>query len=523
MSLKVQRIEEKGDRKEPGRLDTRLLALLAGAKFLVHVLVSNRYGFFRDELYFLDCARHLDWGYVDHAPLIAVYAKISLLLGGSLPALRLLPAIAGAALVALAMLITHQLGGRRFAQGLAGLCIIAVPIHLGMHGILTMNAFEPLFWMGCTYFLIRIVQGGNSRLWIWFGALAGFGLQNKHSTLLFGFAVAMALLLSVQRREFLKPWIWFGGLIAFLIFLPNIIWQIQHGFPTVEDLRNVQSTGKNVVLDPLDFIGQQILLLHPFLLPVWFVGLISLLAGNLRRMRVLGYTYLLLLALMVILKAKNYYLSPIYPMLYAAGAVVIEGWLTRGFSWKRRQWQKTVIASYVGVMATVAIPAMLPFLSPANLLAYNRFLGISPPKTEVNHEGPLPQYFGDQFGWEQLVKKVADIYWALPPEEREQTAIFAGNYGEAGAINHFGSAYGLPEAICAHQTYYLWGPPDFNGNTFIWLQWKREWLEPLFQTVEQAGEHFHPWGMTEENRPIYLGRGLREPLPELWPGLKVWN
>ena len=162
----------KKDLNQNGRIDIGLLAVLAIAKLLIHVLVSNRYGYFRDELYFLDCARHLDWGYVDHAPLIAVYAKVSLLFGGSLPALRILPAVAGAATVCLAMIITWQLGGKRFAQALAGLCIIAVPNYLGMHGILTMNAFEPLFWMGCIYFLIRIVRSGNSRLWILFGVFA---------------------------------------------------------------------------------------------------------------------------------------------------------------------------------------------------------------------------------------------------------------------------------------------------------------------------------------------------------------
>ena len=240
-------------------------------------------------------------------------------------------------------------------------------------------------------------------------------------------------------------------------------------------------------------------------------------------MRVLGYTYLILLFVMIMLKAKSYYLAPIYPMLFAAGSVAIESWLAHWASNRERLWPKAVVISYVGIMAAIAIPAAVPFLSPTDLLAYYGFLGISPPKTEVRHEGPLPQNFGDQFGWEQLVKKVADIYWSLPPEERKQTAIFASNYGEAGAISHLGPAYGLPRAICAHQTYYLWGPPDFDGDTFIWLQWEHEWLEQLFQSVEKVGEHFHPWGMAEENRPIYLCRGLREPLQGLWPRLKIWN
>ena len=336
-------------------------------------------------------------------------------------------------------------------------------------------------------------------------------------------ALAFALLLSPQRREWLKPWIWLGGLAAFLVFLPNLVWQLQHGFPTLEDLGNVQSTGKNVILNPLEFLSQQVFLLHPLLLPFWVAGLGAFLAGNLRRMRVLGTTYLILLLTMMLLKAKNYYLAPVYPMLFAAGAVAIEDWLA-GLEFSRnRIWPKVAIVSYIGIMAAIAVPAATPVLSPENLLAYQRFLGISPPKTEVRHEGPLPQNFGDQFGWEQLAKEVADIYGSLPPGERRNTAIIASNYGEAGAINHLGPAYGLPNAICAHQTYYFWGPPDFDGDTFIWLQWEREWLEPLFESVEEVGTHFHPWGMAEENRPIFLCRGLRQPLTELWPRLKVWN
>ena len=516
-------MECSGERWQIRSLDLRVLAVLAGAKLLVHVMTSGRYGYFRDELYFLDCARHLDWGYVDHAPLVALYAKVALLLGGSLPAVRLLPAIAGAALVALTMLIARELGGGRFAQGFAGLCVLAAPIYLGVDSILSMNAFEPLFWMGSVYVLIRIVRTGDSRLWLWFGVLAGFGLENKHSTLLFGAAVVAALLLSPQRRELLKPWIWAAGGIALVIFLPNLIWQAQHGFPTLEDLENVRRSGKNVALGPLQFVGQQILILHPALFPVWFVGLMSLLVEGGRRLRVLGWSYLVLLLTMIVLKAKNYYLAPIYPMLFASGAVAVEGWLARR-EWSRDElWPKAAIATLVAVAGASVAPGILPILPPEKLVAYQRLLGIAPPKTEVHHSGPLEQRLGDQFGWEELVAEVARIYRSLPPEERAQTGIFASNYGEAGAINLFGPAHGLPRAISAHQTYYFWGPQGFDGDTIIWLQWDRESLGKECRSVEQAGEHLHPWGMAEENRPIFICRGLFSPLREMWPRLKHWN
>ena len=520
----MEQTKSGADRWAVGPLDLRLVALLAGAKLAVHLATAGRYGYFRDELYFLDCGRHLDWGYVDTAPAIAVYAKLALLLGGSLPVLRTIAALAGAARVILTMALAREMGGGRFAQALAGLCALAAPIYLGMDSILTMNGFESLFWMGCVFFVIRIVRTGNSRLWLWFGVLAGLGIENKHSMLLFGAAFVIALLLTRERRELASPWIWIGGGIALLLFLPNILWQVRHGFPTIEDLQNVKRMGKNVVLSPVAFIGQQILLLHPLLFPIWLAGLVSFLAGRGSRLRVLGWTYLVLLAVMIAAKAKNYYLAPIYPMLFASGAVAIDGWLERR-AWSRgRIWPKAAVASYVVAAGAILAPAILPFFPPEKLLAYQRWIHLAPPRTEVRHEGPLDQRLGDQFGWEELVADVARIYKSLPAEERARTGIFASNYGEAGALNLFGPEYGLPPPICAHQNHYFWGPPKVEPENLIWLQWGRRGVEDHCLSVEKAGEHFHPWGMAEENRPIYMCRGLRHTIAEYWTrDFKHWN
>jgi hypothetical protein len=499
--------------------------LIAGVavKLLLHLPGLFRYGYFRDELYFLDCARHLDWGYVDCAPLVAVYAKIALLLGGSLPALRILPMLAGAAMVALTVVLARQLGGGAFAQAIAALAILIAPVHLMIDSILSMNAFEPLFWTGCIYLLIRIIRGADPRLWLAFGAVAGFGLENKHSTFFFGAAVVVAILLTPLRRELLRPWIWLGAAVALAIFLPNLVWQWQNGFPTLIDLQNVRAIGKNVELAPIPFLLQQTLMMHPANLPVWLAGLWFLLLGRGRAFRAVGVVYLSMLAMFMLLHAKDYYLAPAYPMLLAAGGVAIEIWTAHISRDMSRVAARVGITAWLGVSGAAFVPIALPLLAPADYVSYQQRLGLAPQKAEVAHVGPLPQLWGDQFGWPELVEELAEIYGDLPEEERIRTGIFASNYGEAGAINLFGPRYELPPAICAHQTHSMWGPGDFDGDQLIWLQWPPESLERICESVAVVGQHHHKWGMAEENRPILLCRGLRRPLSELWPDLTHWN
>ncbi len=513
-----------GDAGSRAEIAGGLLVLLAGAKLLIHLLLSGRYGYFRDELYYLACGRHLDWGYVDHAPMIGGVAWLALRLGGSLHVLRAFPAVAGAVLVVLTMLITWRLGGGRFAQGLAGLAVLIVPIYLGTDSILTMNAFEPLFWMGCVYVLIRILQTGKSYLWIWFGVLAGLGLMNKHSTAFFGAAVVIGLLLTNHRKEFAKPWIWIAAAIALLIFLPNLLWEIHHNFPTLEDLRNVRATGKNIVLPPLMFVVQQILDMDPVLFPLWLAGLWSFLGGRNSKYRVLGWTFLAFFLMMMALHGKDYYVVPIYPMLFASGAVATEGVLNRWRLTQGKRRPKMALVRVILVSFAVLAPVVLPLLSPEHYLAYLRATRIPMgSKREIYDTAPLPQLFSDQFGWPELVQQVAQIYNSLPPEQRAQTGILAGNYGEAGAIDLFGPKYGLPAAMSGHQTYYFWGTHGFTGDNLITVQYGEERLKGMCNSVEFAAMHSNPWGMAHENHAIYFCRGLKRPLAEIWPTLKHWN
>ncbi len=490
-------------------------------KLLVHFLTNGAYGHFRDELYFLACGEHLDWGYVDHAPLVGLAAWFARkAFGESLFALRLLPAAAGALKVLLTGLLVREFGGSRAACALACLCVLVAPVYLVSDSLFSMNAFEPVFWMTCALAAALAVRRDEPRWWLLFGVAAGLGLQNKHSMLFFGFAIFVGIVATNSRRFLASKWLWAGGALALVIFLPNLWWEHKHDWATLELLRNVAATGKNVTLSPSEFVAQQILMLHPLTFPVWAAGLWFLLFDREgRRFRLLGVAYVALLALMIALKGKSYYTQAAYPMLFAAGGVVFERLvMKRRAAWLRYAYPLVLIA---GGLAFA--PLALPVLPVETFLRYQDALGFRPPKTEVGHAGPLPQHFGDQFGWPETVEAVARVYHALPPEERAVAAIYANNYGEAGAVDFYGARHGLPKAISPHQNYFLWGPRDYTGEVVILLQSKRADAEEYCGSVEEAERVGHPYAMAEEHYTILVCRDLQRPLKEVWPTLKVWN
>lgn len=407
---------------------------------------------------------------------------------------------------------------------MAGLCVIIAPVYLVFCDFLSMNVFEPLFWMGCTYLLLRIINTENSRLWLWFGILAGLGIENKHSTVFFGAAVIIGLLLTEQRKQFLKPWIWIGLLLAFLIALPNLLWQIRHHFPTYELLRNISHSDKNVVLGPLGYLSQQIQLLHPLAFLVWGAGLgYFFFHPKGSRYRALGWAYLALFAMFVVMKGKNYYLAPMYGYLPAGGAVLWEQSISRAKSPALRRTAQAAALSLLAVSGVALAPLSLPVFSPQHLIRYEQKIRFQPPRSETHHIGALPQYFGDQFGWEEMTSTIAKIYQSLPPEERRKTGIFANNYGEASALNFFGPRHGLPVAISAHQNYFFWGPQGYTGEELIVLQDSRRTLEEKCNSVEEVAVLYHPYAMAEENGPVYICRGLKWDLRTAWPMLKKWH
>jgi len=495
--------------------DEAVTVLFAVAACLVHLLWNGRYGYFRDELYYAACGQHLAWGYVDHAPLIALIARLSRwLFGDSLHALRFFPALSSGAKILIAGWIVRELGGRRYAQILAATAMLVCPIYLAMDNFLSMNAFEPVFWMLCVAIALRIIRTGNGRLWLLFGLMAGIGILNKHSMLFFGLAFFLSLIVTRQRMLLRTPWIWLGAFIAFLIFLPNLLWEAGNHWPTIEILRNVDRI-KNAHVTWLEFIAQQAFLVHPLAAPICIAGLWFFLRSRQgEEFRFLGWTYLFLLGEFLIFRGRIYYLAPIYPMLFAAGAVAIEAWIGN-FG---RNWIKAAVLAPLVVGGLVAAPLALPILPLDTAADYANFWDVDRVQVEKEPSGKLPQMYADMMGWPQQAEVVAGVFHSLSPDDQSRVAILAKNYGQAGAIDYFGPSLGLPHAISGHNNYYLWGPRQYTGEVVIAVGIPLEDLKPLFGQIELAATINYEYAIPEENNlPVYICRKPKMTLQQARP------
>ena len=498
---------------------------IALAKLLFHIYFNNRYGYFRDEFNYIACGDNLGWGYVDQPPLIPLLIHISrAVLGDSLRAIRFIPALASSLLVVQTAVLARELGGRRFAILLSAICALMAPQYLSNGSLLGTNCLEPNLWMGCAYFAILAVERNNPRYWLWFGVVAGLGLQEKYSIALFGFGIVVGLLLTEQRRVFLNKWIWLAGLAAFLIFLPNLLWNIHYDWPFVQLMRNIKAEGRDVVLGPFPYFFQQTLLVNPLTAPLWLAGLFALLfSARLRPYRFLGWSYLVCYAVFFALHGKNYYLAPIYPMLLAAGAVVLEPALDH----PRRAWLKPAIAILLLATGAHLAPVVVPVLSPDGFIAYMKYLPFKLPVMEHSHaRATLPQWYSDQFGWDEIVAETAVAWNRLSPDERKNgdCGIFAQDYGQAGAIDFLGRRYGLPASLSGHQTWFLWGPRGYSGNCMIVLDDSRENLEALWQNVEYVGTSAPNRYALEQQIDVFICRGSKfGAWAQFWPKVKKWR
>jgi 4-amino-4-deoxy-L-arabinose transferase-like glycosyltransferase len=505
---------------EPNRQANSVLVGLAVVYFLVEwaPTFAGTYGYFIDELYYIACSKHLDFGYVDHPPVsILLLRLIRGLLGDSLPALRLAPALCGAALVIVTGLIARRLGAGVFGQSLAAGAAMTGSIYHVMFGIYSMNSISLLIWAGCFWLLVEIERRDEPRLWLALGLLAGIGLENKHTIVLLALGLAAGLAITPARRHFASRWLWLGLGLALVLFLPNLLWQIQHGWPSIEFYRNADIY-KNVPTPPLEILKQQFLFMNPAAFPVWGAGLVFLLATRkAQHYRHLGWVYAALLLLMLMAqKSRPDRIAPAYTILFAGGGVLLEQ-ITSG-----RQWRWARVSSVVLlVLSGVALaPLGIPLLSPPATAAYGAMLGIVPQiESGEGKIAELPQWLADRFGWEQLAAEVAAAVEQLAPEERARAVILAPSYGQAGAIEFFG--HDLPPVYGEQNNYHLWGPPEDPVPAAVFAGFREETVRWLFEEVELFTVHDCEWCMPwRDESPIWIARGQKVPFREAWPELR---
>jgi hypothetical protein len=487
------------------------------------------YGIFRDEMYYLICGRHLAFGYVDQPPMVALQARLSEILFGydHMWSLRLLSGMAGAFKVFLTGALVWAMGGSRRAAALAMLGVITAGVYLGSDSFLSMNSFEPIFWMPCALALIRIAQAETlpnpervvRNWWIVLGVSAGLGLENKANEVFFLVAMLIAVLLTPQRRILASRW--FGVAVAIIVALalPNLLWQIHNHWPTLEWLVGISKSDKDVKLPPLQFLLAQLMTLTPWTVVLWLGGVIWLLVSKTARpFRFLGVLYLVYLPMMMLMHAKDYYLAPVYPIYFAAGGMRLLPATSRGVT---RNLLVSIYALLLVVGFFLTIPFSIPVLPPQKFVAWSKTMHFQPKDSENHDATILPQFYADRFGWHEMVEKVAVIYNALPPDERAITGIYAENYGEASAINLFGPKYGLPVAISGHQSYWLWGPHGYTGQEMIIINGAPlAEMNKYYASCVVAGQLDNPLSMPWEKKPIYLCRGRNATFAADWKDFK---
>jgi len=500
-----------------------LAGVFATVTFLVHFLSSLwghhlGYGYFRDELYFLVCGHHLAWGYVDQPPLVALQARLAEMLFGVGPTgIRIFSFMATGVTVGLTGLLAWQFGGRRNAQILAMTAVLAAPVFLGTSNYLSMNSFEPCFWMGALLAVLRIAEGSATpRAWLVFGLLAGLGIENKHTTVFFLAALLFGLLFSPQRNILFTRGCAAGFALMLLIALPNFLWQINHQFATYQFLNTVAHSDKNVKLPPFEFLFEQVKVLLFSTAPIWVGGICWLgFSRDARAWRFVALTYLAFLTMMMAMHAKNYYVAPIYPVLFAAGAVALAQLTSR--AWPLRAYSLVLACTFVFATG----PIVLTILPPDRYTAYTALFAPSESNFE-NFTGPLPEILSDRFGWPQMVEGFAERYQALPPDVRARTAIFCGNYGEASAVNILGPAYGLPRAISGNQNYFYWGWNNYTGESVLTLGNSTKDYTDEYAKVVDLGSFEAPWIMDHEHLHYYWLRDRKRSYAADWPELKYW-
>ena len=479
---------------------------IAAALAALLVAFSGRYGYHRDELYFLVCGQHPAWGYPDQPPLVPLLARLmSSLDATSLVLLRLPSALASAALVAVTGLLARELGVQRAAQVLAAASISVAAVVLGAGHLLSTTTFGLPVWALICWLVVRILRTGDDRLWLAVGLAAGLGLLDSDLVVFLLFAIVAGLAIAGPRRPLRSGWLYAGGLIALVMWLPYLLWQARHGWPELVISRSIATGGSGTSAPRWQLLPQQLVLVSPYLAPVWVTGLVRLLRRlALRWCRAFGVAYLVLVAVFLITGGKPYYLAGMFPLLLAAGAQPVVEWTRRG----RSRLRRALVGAAV-VLSLTSLPIVLPIV-PVGSVRHT-------PIVALNYDA------GETIGWPAYVREIGAVYATLRPARRASTIVLASNYGEAGAVDRFGSADGLPAAYGVHNGFWYWGPPPASATAAVAVGFDHGTLARVCGTLRLAGHLDNHVGVAddEQGAPVWVCSALRAPWPVFWPRLRV--
>jgi len=481
------------------------------------VATAGHYGFFGDELYYLECSKHLAFGYVDHPPLIAILTFISrTIFGETIIGLRFISGLFGAFTVFFTTKIAGEIGGGKYSQALAALTICFGLAFPALSSFFSMNPVDIMLCTLFTLMFLKTIRAPSPKKWITLGIISGFGLLNKYTFLVLGFSLLVSLIITKKWHILKSPWIYLSGLIGLLMFLPHILWEINNGWPTLEFMQNATEY-KNLSLSPFAFLSQIIIGLNPFTFPIWLSGLGFLLfSRKIKDYRFLGWTAAIFILIYMLQNSKFYYVVPIFPLLLSSGAVAVEQFLIMFHTGV----PKLAVLTILIISGCVLMPLAVPILPVDQLVKYSKTLGLQNElRMEKGESIALPLHFAYRFGWKELVDTVADAYYNLPQEQRKKCAILASWYGIAGAIDHYGQKYKLPDAICPRNNYWIWGTHDYSGEVVLAVGYNSHTLKKYFNSVKQAASFTHQYAY---NQIIYLCRKPKKTLKQMWPELKVF-
>ena len=495
-----------------------ILIYLSLFKLILLIIFAGNYGLFRDEYYYIATSRHLALGYVDLQPLSAFILAISrILFGDSIFGIRIFSYIAGSAIVFISGLIAREMNGSKFAQIFTAFLVIFSGVILGVSSYFSMNSFDILLSALMFYFLVRLINTSNPKLWLVIGLLFGIGLQNKLTFLFLGFGLAVGLVLTKNRNQLKSKELWIGAAIALIIFLPNIIWQIANNYPTLEFMRNAAEY-KNKPMGIGEFALGSLMELNPVFILFPFTAVYFLFFNKEGKVyNIIGWIFVSVFLVFAFDNGKPYYMGVLFPVILAAGVVgadyLIEKYL--------RNFVRLILLCIIVPFVFFTAPFSIPVLNADTFIRYSETLGIKPESGERAELGLLPQFYADRFGWEDMVKQVAKAYNQLTPEEKKEALIFGQNYGEAGAVNFYRKKYNLPPAISSHNNYWIWGyPKDYNGKVLIVIGSNFKDNSEFFNYVKLAAHHSSKYGMSYENVDIFICKDPKIPIGKVWEKIK---